>query len=247
MKVLYLILIHLGGVVLLPSELFGQQSTRAGRDNAQAPGVTAIVTVDYKVGKFSKTEVRFAVAFRDFSIDASRGYTYEGKTYRQEVPGLMELLEKASGEFPTVRFDVYYGPHKQGTVEYQISARDGNLGAFTGDGILFATTEDKVNNLSPWRLEAVFLESFLYRPDPTLWTSAEYRIKDYLKAKDQQKKYEDKIREADASFNGAATEQELTKARGLYYQAKQLKSSEPYPQDQMARIDERIKALRQKE
>lgn len=222
-----------------------QQTTSTSKSNYDRKGVNADVRVAYRVQKWGKQEVYFAVAAR-VNINAMGGYNYNGQVYKSEVPGLMDVLNKTGAEFPTVVFDVYYNSVKQGTKKFSIAADD-DLGTLTGDGFAFNTSEAAAKNPGGWTLQAVSLESFNYHPDPTAWMAAEYAIKDYLKANEQRKKYDELLRQADAAFNAARTVEDLGKARALYHQALAFMPEESYPKQRIDQIDQKIKDLRDKE
>lgn len=232
-------------LLFLLSSAYAQQTTSTSKSNYDRKGVNADVKVVYKVRKWGKEEVYFALAAR-VTINPSGGYNYNGQVYKSEVPGLMELLNKTGAEFPTVVFDIYYNSVKQATKKFSIASKD-DLGALTGDGFAFRTSEAAAKNPDGWTLQAVDLETFNYHPDPLLWMAAQSTITDYLKANEERKKYDERLREADRALSAAKTEEDFGKARALYHQALAFMPEQNYPKQRIEEIDKKIKELRDKE
>lgn len=192
---------------------------------------SATVNLDYLVRRMGD-EALFSLSYSQITIDAEAGYYYKGKRYGSEVPGLIDLLRKASGSYPRVSFDIYYGPHKQGSFTYQISARN-DLGAYSGDFKTFKTTKDKLDK-PEWRLVATGLHGFNYSPDPTIWMSFESLITNYEKDKKAKLEYDELIREGDRFF----TSQQYKEALPKYFTASNYSIADGYPKSQMAKARE---------
>jgi hypothetical protein len=216
------------------SQLQGKRTLTANLIDDQKGVASAAVGINYAVWR-EGMNAWFAISYTDIAINANGGYWYKGKLYKEEVPGLMDLLRTGKASYPEVKFRVYYNEILQDTRTIQISSRGNNVGMLMADQFTLATTEDKLKNPA-WRLEPVGMVGFL---NTDWWYKAESLIESYEQGKKEAEEYKTLVQEADAAFN----QKNYTEALKKYSTASRHKLADAYPGSQV----EKVKDAMQKE
>lgn len=218
---------------LLTIDLFSQYDQRrsltVSNTNDQKGVASATAYLDYAIRKFEK-EIWIPVSYSQVKVNPDAGYWYKGKLYKNEVPGLRELLATGKTSAPTVVFDVYYNDIKQSTHTVFITETN-NLGLL-GDVIRLKATESQLKNPN-YRLVAVTMTNF---NNVDWWYKAESLIETYEKEKKNQFEYKNLVLEADRAFNQKNYAEALTR----YNEASRHKLADNYARQQLEKVKEAL-------
>ncbi|HEV7332135.1 MAG TPA: hypothetical protein VGN63_13955 [Flavisolibacter sp.] len=224
----------LGALLLFSSQMVAQYDQRRSlmvRNTDDRKGVaTATAYLDYAIRKFDG-EIWIPVSYSKIEVTPEAGYWHNGKLYKSEVPGLIELLRTGKCSAPTVKFNVYYNNIKIDTRTVFITETN-NLGLL-GDVIRLKATEAQLKNPA-YRLEAVEMTSF---NNVDWWYTAVSLIEKYEREKKDAADYKELIYQADGAFSRT----DLVKAQELYSKATRHKLADTYPSRQLEKVREALK------
>ncbi|NTS42386.1 hypothetical protein HRG84_15905 [Flavisolibacter sp. BT320] len=210
---------------------YDQRRSLTVRNTDDRKGVAvATAYLDYAIRKFDG-EIWIPVSYSKVEVNPEAGYWHNGKLYKSEVPGLVELMRSSKSSAPTVKFDVYYNNVRIDTRTIFITEKD-NLGLL-GDIIRLKATEAQLKNPA-YRLEAVEMTSF---NNVDWWYKAVSLIETYEREKKEAADYKELVFQADGAF----LRKDLVKAQELFSKATRHKLADSYPTNQLERVKEALK------
>ncbi|MGN5956346.1 hypothetical protein ACP6L2_17180 [Sphingobacterium lactis] len=181
-----------------------------------------IKTLNFSVSTkktYNKKEEKltFRIIYSPISVLSHEGYRYNGKVYREEVPGLMEALRRVKVINPTVTMSLMSAGNRVQNGDKKI------ILSYTSDGGFALSDEISFNNISEqmhylYTLEMTKLHQVQYAGADT-YVTFESLIENYLGSKEKITVYNKWYHEGETLFNQeryAEAKESFMLARNIY-------------------------------
>lgn len=213
----YMRIVMLVAVLLFALESFSQNYSYYMDERGNGISKLNFSVSTKKTYNKKEEKLTFRIIYSPISVLPYEGYRYNGKVYREEVPGLMEALSRVKVINPTVTMSLMSGGNRVQNGDKKI------ILSYTSDGGFALSDEISFNNISEqmqylYTLEMTKLHQVQYAGADT-YATFESLIKNYLGSKEKITVYNKWYHEGETLFNQekyAEAKESFMQARNIY-------------------------------